>query len=767
MSERRKHAERYRSMNMEPLPLPAGKKGPGINDWQHGGHEDVAFNGEGNIGLILGEVGHGLVCVDLDCDEAIELAPKFLPDTPAVIGRAGRKRCHWFYRCDESGKKASFNDPQSGDVIVEVLASGQQVVVGPSTHPDGGDYDVLTAEPATVERMEIDEAVGRLHDAVLHARGHAQSEAVTEQQPPDVLTPTGTRPGDDYSDRGHDHFRSVLDRHGWKHMRTADDGNEHWERPGKDERSTSATLKDGVFYVFSSSVSQLQASTGYSMFAAYAAMQHGGEHSKAAKALATEGYGHRPEFNATQDTPFPVDALSPAWAEWITASAAAKNIPTEMLALPALAAAGAAISNMVLANPWDTWGVPSMLWTIVVAPTGTMKTSPFREANQGVYDQQRKLDAQHNADMERHNAESRAWKVHTKTWEKNGAEGEAPREPQSPCRQTLTLTDTTVEAVVQAASNSARGILLANDELAQWFEQQGAYKSGRGTGGDDAVWNASFNGEAYSVARKTTGTQWIDRLSVSVAGTIQPGILKFCSTRRNRESGLLVRFLPAIVQPPAPIYSGIRTPPSVVANYLHAFEKLYDVRSLADGNPAVLKFDEDAFMVYRPWHDKYANMAKAAGETEPLYAGALAKLRGYAVRIALVLTFTDWACRPSGMDNPQPTTIGADEVRRACQLVDWFHGQWRDLLDMLNVGDDDVDVDGLCLAWFARKGGVTTVRELTHEGPAPLRGQTQLVEEWLAQQVVRGVVERVPRQPGRTGGRPTDDYRLCIAKTAE
>ena len=56
----------------------------------------------------------------------------------------------------------------------------------------------------------------------------------------------GVRPGDDYSDRGDP--RDVLRAHGWTLVRGGD--NEYWRRPGK-TAGTSATLKDSVFYVFS------------------------------------------------------------------------------------------------------------------------------------------------------------------------------------------------------------------------------------------------------------------------------------------------------------------------------------------------------------------------------------------------------------------------------------------------------------------------------------------------------------------------------------
>ncbi|MHC5033375.1 MAG: AAA family ATPase, partial [Planctomycetota bacterium] len=94
------------------------------------------------------------------------------------------------------------------------------------------------------------------------------------------------RPGDDYNERGEP--RDVLRSHGWTLVRTGD--NEYWRRPGK-SAGTSATLKDRVFYVFSTNAAPFEAHTGYSPFALYTLLEHAGDFSAAASALATEGYG--------------------------------------------------------------------------------------------------------------------------------------------------------------------------------------------------------------------------------------------------------------------------------------------------------------------------------------------------------------------------------------------------------------------------------------------------------------------------------------------
>ena len=96
------------------------------------------------------------------------------------------------------------------------------------------------------------------------------------------------RPGDDFSERGD--IRPILRTHGWTLKKPGK--NEYWCRPGK-SHGTSATLKDNVFYVFSSNAFPFEPGRGYSNFHAYTLLEHGkNEWSAAASALRREGYGN-------------------------------------------------------------------------------------------------------------------------------------------------------------------------------------------------------------------------------------------------------------------------------------------------------------------------------------------------------------------------------------------------------------------------------------------------------------------------------------------
>ena len=111
-------------------------------------------------------------------------------------------------------------------------------------------------------------------------------EPVVGRSEPTHSTGAAVRPGDDFNRRGDP--RDALRRCGWSLARPGQ--NEHWRRPGKSS-GTSATLKDGTFYVFSSNAAPFEAHKGYSPFAVYALLEHGGDFAKAASALASEGFG--------------------------------------------------------------------------------------------------------------------------------------------------------------------------------------------------------------------------------------------------------------------------------------------------------------------------------------------------------------------------------------------------------------------------------------------------------------------------------------------
>lgn len=98
----------------------------------------------------------------------------------------------------------------------------------------------------------------------------------------------GTKPGDDFDQRG-DIF-SILLNHGWTRK-----GQNGWVRPGKTgDLGATFDKVPGRFYVFTSST-EFEAQHTYRPWHVYAILEHGGDFSAAAKALAEKGFGEQVE----------------------------------------------------------------------------------------------------------------------------------------------------------------------------------------------------------------------------------------------------------------------------------------------------------------------------------------------------------------------------------------------------------------------------------------------------------------------------------------
>lgn len=178
-------AREYLGRGYMPLPVPRGEKRCLLDGWSslRFTEDDLPeqFAGDGNIGLALGEASGWLVDVDLDCEEAIELAPQFLPATKAKTGRASAPQSHWWYIAPGAVTK-KHSDPVTHKMIAEFRSSGQQTLVGPSIHPQGEPYDWLHGKPSVVDANHLAACVAAL------------AAAVVKQRHPDLAARTPPRP---------------------------------------------------------------------------------------------------------------------------------------------------------------------------------------------------------------------------------------------------------------------------------------------------------------------------------------------------------------------------------------------------------------------------------------------------------------------------------------------------------------------------------------------------------------------------------------------
>jgi putative DNA primase/helicase len=149
-------ARDYVERGLRPVPLPLTVKSKGkdpdagkgcyLNGWPtlRITETQIAqyFSGPVNVGVVL---GNGLVDIDLDCREAIDLSDKYLLPTNSIFGRASKPRSHRLYQCDGVAPTRTFRDPITGDMIVELRGDmkngqpGMQTVMPGSIHVKSGE----------------------------------------------------------------------------------------------------------------------------------------------------------------------------------------------------------------------------------------------------------------------------------------------------------------------------------------------------------------------------------------------------------------------------------------------------------------------------------------------------------------------------------------------------------------------------------------------------------------------------------------------------
>jgi hypothetical protein len=178
-------AQEFIARGWNPVPIAWRTKKPIGADWHlrkidTGNVAEHFDGGQLNVGVILGPSSAGLCDVDLDCREAIAIAPFVLSPTPARFGRTSKRDSHYLYVTDLASKTESavfqFRHPNTGEMLLELRVGGggkgAQTVFPGSTHDETGEsisWDEDGA-PAVVAGNELLRKVRELAAYCLIAR---------------------------------------------------------------------------------------------------------------------------------------------------------------------------------------------------------------------------------------------------------------------------------------------------------------------------------------------------------------------------------------------------------------------------------------------------------------------------------------------------------------------------------------------------------------------------------------------------------------------
>lgn len=360
----------------------------------------------------------------------------------------------------------------------------------------------------------------------------------------------------------------------------------------------------------------------------------------------------------TGTSSFPVEAFPLPIQQIIQCTHESLDFPVDFIASSLLYASSVAIGNTHKVELKKGFQESAIIYLAIVARAGTNKSHPLSFAIQPIIErdkqsyrvyEQKKLDYEVACNLskkERHQ--------------------QAIDEPVKPVWEKFLLSDTTPEALAEIHKSNKRGIGVYADELAGWFKNFNRYNKGS----EMEFWLSAWSAKPINIDRKTGEPVFIPLPFISVAGTIQNGVLHELARESRTQNGFIDRILfvlPDNIQ--KPYWSDKELDQVVIDNWNSIVSKLLDLNCQLDETstpkPQILYFSPHAKQILFDWQKHNADLCNNADNE--MISGMYSKLEMYAIRFSLIIEMLNYACL---CGNKQ--CISAQSVRSAIKLTEYF-----------------------------------------------------------------------------------------------
>ena len=669
------------------------------------------FDDRSNVGILLGEPSGGLVDVDLDCEEARDVAHDLLPPTGLIHGRRSAPASHYWYLIDDAPERTVRHQDPEGGTLCELRSTGGHTVAPPSVHTSG--EAIRWAEchdPGHATRAELERALRKVAAASLLIRaGYARSHALQLVEDPSrgeidpaalrILQPPSSRPkasgAPSRSERsqltddilGRAGVLEVLallgiEREGTRFACPIADHktNERsapfvpdatlWHCHACGEGGSTITLVERIQRVdYQSARRWLAAALGIT--------RDRGRVEVPEPPRPAEPWPDPIPLGQDTPPPFPTSALPDWLRDWVDAEATETQTPPDLAGMLALSACSAALQAKYRVSVRGRWTEPLNLYVVVVSAPGTRKSAVFAHVTAPVIDWEtrqresgridriaaqerlKRLEAQIDRKRKQAHQEEDDEEADRATAEiaRLLAQAEELRE-EIPPDPRLVFSDVTPERLV--------GVLATHGERAALFSAEGGLfeiLAGRYSNKPnlDLVLQA-HSGDRVSVERMGR-SETLEHPHLTIGLAVQPDVIEQLGAQREFIGrGLLARFIYAL--PASNIGFRETRPPLMSGAVRDAFAARLTALLDLDrpSEPHTLELDDRAAQVLDVRMKSIERALRPEGEFSPITEWA-SKLTGQILRIAGIL----WVAGHAGRGSYRGT-IDVETIERAVEL---------------------------------------------------------------------------------------------------
>lgn len=392
--------------------------------------------------------------------------------------------------------------------------------------------------------------------------------------------------------------------------------------------------------------------------------------------------------------PFPVDALPVSMMTFCLETARSLEVEPEMVIVPALVCAGAAIGNSRCLQLKADYRESALLWAAVVARPGSVKTAAVLAAADPLRQHERKLDAENEYARRAFDKDLANWaEARPKDRQDLGL-----TKPDDPISKRAVIRSSTMEELAYILHDNPRGLLMLQDEMSGWVASMNQYKS---KGDDRQNFLSIWSSVEMSVDRRGTHGHplrvW--RPFVSVTGGIQPDMLRLLRPEKGLDDGFIDRILFAWPSQRVRRWTEATVDEYVRTQYgtttMRLLSLLPEVDQFGFERPSNVQLSETGRYAWVDLYNRHhAEMASA--DFDQRAHGAFAKLDAYAARLTLILHLWRRAA-----DEASDDEVDVESVENAWRIADYFKSGVRKVYGQMEETSTDRLVTSV-IAWMDR-----------------------------------------------------------------